>query len=696
MSDQRTRLIIGGALVVAAAAGGIAYRTCKSADSKSPSGSTAAATKQALRTPGVRTPQSRGASSPTPANTQQQQDPNRVRIVFGSNTGTAEQFAKELASDGRRKGFNTEVLEGTSFATDKDDIFGEGAEATGTTPVHFIFIVATYGEGDPTDDFREALAVLQQAAGGKKHSNVRAAIFGLGDRSYKYFCKTATDVESALRSMGVSMIAETGLGDARNEMEVTFEDWRETMWTSLAASMGTTLTSAPLMPELTLVLSAVEGPVPVVAPFPPPTSANEPTKTRPVTATVSVIRELVAPSGVAAGRSIKHVELEIPGNVTYQSGDHCGILPSNPYPVVDAYLARLGVEPEKAKQMLVKLTKEKELRSGAKRAINQLPAEVPLREAFRWYLNLCGVPKRSTLRTCVQYCEDSTERDAFAALLAPSPEANAAFREAATKYRTVLGFLEAFPSCRIPLGHFMESMPPIAPRYFSIASDLLLHKKHIHLTIGLLEGGLCSNMIGNSNVGDAVVMFVRKSTFHLPLRQKDRPVICIGPGTGIAPFIGFFQRRSVWLAKKEKLGPCTLFFGCRRQDEDFIYRNQLEEWLATSAPAAADAAGAETAAATTTNGVLTQLSLAFSRDQHEKVYVQHRIREQAETVIRQLLKEGAYLFICGDASRMAKDVEEELKALLQSIGGLPSEAAAANKLKQLEKEGRYLKDVWAS
>jgi NADPH-ferrihemoprotein reductase len=246
----------------------------------------------------------------------------------------------------------------------------------------------------------------------------------------------------------------------------------------------------------------------------------------------------------------------------------------------------------------------------------------------------------------------------------------------------VLGFLTAFPSIDIPIGQFIEVMPKNNPRFYSIASDQLVQKDHILLTVALVDGGHCSDQFRRLKVGEQLPIFVRKSTFHLPIRAKNRPLILIGPGTGIAPLIGFCYRRQAWVAKKQEIGECYLFFGCRRRNEDYLHQTELESW---SAPASDGSAP-----------IISNLLVAFSREQAQKVYVQHLIQENAAKLADLICKQGASIYICGDANHMAKDVEQVLiDDILVRCGGMTKEMAQ-RKLEEMEKSDKYLKDVWTS
>jgi len=169
-----------------------------------------------------------------------------------------------------------------------------------------------------------------------------------------------------------------------------------------------------------------------------------------------------------------------------------------------------------------------------------------------------------------------------------------------------------------------------------------------------------------------VPIFVRKSQFRLPFKPSV-PVIMVGPGTGLAPFRGFIQDRNVQKSNGKPVGEAVLFFGCRNQTEDYIYEDELKNYVE--------------------DGTITKLHVAFSRDQKQKVYVQHLLAQQQEDVWK-ILEAGGHIYVCGDARHMAPDVDHTLQTIVQEKGGL-EKSAAQDYLKRLRSRGRYSCDVWS-
>ncbi|WP_437608532.1 sulfite reductase subunit alpha [Erwinia sp. V71] len=224
---------------------------------------------------------------------------------------------------------------------------------------------------------------------------------------------------------------------------------------------------------------------------------------------------------------------------------------------------------------------------------------------------------------------------------------------------------------------FVAMLRPLQHRAYSISSSQKAHPNQVHLTIasvryqsgGRARSGVCSTYLADRvGRGEKPAIFISPNKgFRVPA-NGDAPLIMVGPGTGIAPFRAFLQEREVTGAQ----GKNWLFFGDQHQEHDFIYQDELNGWQES--------------------GLLTRLDLAFSRDQAEKIYVQNRMLEQGAELYA-WLQEGAYFYVCGDASRMAKDVDKALYKVVAQFGGM-SEERAADYIDQLKKEKRYLRDVY--
>jgi cytochrome P450/NADPH-cytochrome P450 reductase len=266
--------------------------------------------------------------------------------------------------------------------------------------------------------------------------------------------------------------------------------------------------------------------------------------------------------------------------------------------------------------------------------------------------------------------------------LSGSDEASqAAYRaEVLHKRKSLLDLLEEHRACQVPFAVFLEMLSPLSPRYYSISSSPSMTPGRCSVTVGVVSApalsgngtfeGVCSNYLARAEAGDTVHGVIRETTaegFRLP-EDAQRPLIMIGPGTGLAPFRGFLQERASRVERGEALGDAMLFFGCRHPEQDFIYAEELKAW---------------------SHRGLMKLHTAFSRSGERKVYVQDLIREQGAAVWK-LLEAGAVIYVCGDGSRMEPDVRRTLADLAREHGH-DSNAW----MDKMIADQRYVLDVWA-
>ncbi len=377
------------------------------------------------------------------------------------------------------------------------------------------------------------------------------------------------------------------------------------------------------------------------------------TKDHPLLTRIIENREL---SGPASEKDTRHFAIDIAGSgLSYAAGDSLGIYPTNRPLEVEEIIERLGA------------TGWEEV------TLPQATGALPLREALQQKLSLAG-PTRRAVELCAQRATDGAERATLEALLRP----DAAPRLAEfTAERHFVDLLHEMRSVRLAPQEFVDLLRRLTPRLYSIASSPKRHPDEVHLTVSVVRyqtnqrdrHGVCSTFLADRVALGAtpVMVFVAESHFRLP-EDGRRDVIMVGPGAGIAPFRAFLQDRACAGAP----GRNWLFFGEQRRECDFLYREELEAWRS--------------------GGHLTRLDLAFSRDQSERIYVQHRMLESAPELWR-WLEGGASFYVCGDAKRMAKDVDAALHRIVGEQGGLSPESAAEY-VKRLKREGRYQRDVY--
>ena len=361
--------------------------------------------------------------------------------------------------------------------------------------------------------------------------------------------------------------------------------------------------------------------------------------------------EVLANQKITAGRSskdVRHIELSIEGSgLTYEPGDSLAVLASNPPQLVSELIALLGVD--------------------GKDLVTVRDNSLLLSEALRDELEITAV-NLTFLREWAALANDAALNELL----------NGGDQDALTKFlntHQIVDVVRQYPA-EADAQLFVGMLRRLSPRSYSIASSLAANPDEVHLTVAAVHyeafgtehwGAASTQLVDRLQVGDKVSVFVEKnSRFRLP--KADVPLIMIGPGTGVAPFRAFVEER----VERGASGDNWLFFGDRNFGSDFLYQLEWQRHLK--------------------QGILQRLDVAFSRDQRHKIYVQDRIRENGAELYRWLEK-GAVIYVCGDAKRMAGDVNDALIAVFVEHGGLDSETAS-QKLKALRADGRYQRDVY--
>ncbi len=355
-------------------------------------------------------------------------------------------------------------------------------------------------------------------------------------------------------------------------------------------------------------------------------------------------------TGESSAKDVRHVVIDLsPSGMTYEPGDSIGICAPNDPDLVQACLHMLGA----AGDELLPCP------DGTMRAA---------RDAFAWQVDIAR-PLDRTVDLLAMSASDPREAADLRRLADGDDGAEPADAD-------LLDLLEAFPSARPRLFDLVKSLPSLKPRLYSIASSIQAEPGQVHLCVGVVKAvrrgrvrhGIASAFLAHrAAVHGQILANIQVSHFRLP-SDPATPVIMVGPGTGIAPFRAFLQER----AARQHRGKTWLFFGDQHEATDFLFADQLKGWLV--------------------DGTLSRLDTAWSRDQAAKVYVQDRMREGAADLWN-WLQDGAHFYVCGDAMRMAKDVDTALRDIARSQGGL-DEGQAKDWIVALARQGRYLRDVY--
>ena len=345
-------------------------------------------------------------------------------------------------------------------------------------------------------------------------------------------------------------------------------------------------------------------------------------------------------TGHDSSKDVRHVVVDLQEfGLTYTPGDSLSIAVPNDPALVEAALAALGTNDDTVRA-----------------ALDQRPRHRP---------------SRSTARSTCSPAHAVHPRQAAALRALSDGETGAEPADA-----DLLDLLQAFPSARPPLPDLLRSLPQLRPRLYSIASSQRVTPREVHLCVavvrdtrrGRLRHGVASGfLVDRATAHGPIRASIQTSHFRLPADPRTHIIMC-GPGTGIAPFRAFLQERAACGIK----GRAWLLFGERQRAHDFLYEAELKSWLA--------------------DGTLSRLDVAFSRDQAKKDYVQHRMAENAADLWR-WLQDGAHFYVCGDATRMARDVDAALRRIAMTEGKL-DEGQARDWIVALARQGRYQRDIY--
>jgi sulfite reductase (NADPH) flavoprotein alpha-component len=551
-------------------------------------------------------------------------------VLFGSQTGTAEALAKKIAAQARQRGFAPQVL-----------ALNDLQPANLLAAVKALIVSSTWGDGDPPDNATSFWSWLS-ADSAPRVENLQFAVLGLGDRNYSDFCGASRKFDERLELLGARRLVPRGECDV--EYETSANAWLDTLWTALSSKTPTPSTqSTPpmLVNGVHLAVNGVDkGEASPITPV-PLYGRHNPFPARLLTNVL-----LNKPN---SAKEVRHFELDLNGsNLTYQAGDALGINPVNCPELVDHIVGALKLKGDEG--------------------VTVDGAVVPLRQALTRHYEIT----RPSQELISAVAKAAPETELARLLAAGKPDALKAWLYG----RGVIDLIH-LPQTPFLLPEFMGLLKKLATRLYSISSSPKAHPEQVHITVsavryqshGMIRKGVASTFLAD-RVGqtEVIKLFVQTANHFRPPPIADTPMIMVGPGTGIAPFRAFLQDRQAAGAT----GKNWLFFGDQTRAGDFLYESQLTGWHK--------------------QGHLARLDLAFSRDQSEKLYVQHRMLENAAELWA-WLENGAHFYVCGDAARMARDVDSALHKIIETAGGKTPEQAQAF-VARLKTEKRYQRDVY--
>jgi cytochrome P450/NADPH-cytochrome P450 reductase len=567
-----------------------------------------------------------------------------VQVLFGSNSGSAEAFAQRITNDAAARGFASSLA-----ALDT----AVGALST----AGLVVIVTASYEGHPTDNAKAFVAWLG-GLGPQALAGVNYAVFGCGNkdwtRTYQAIPKL---IDETLAAAGARRVMPRGEADARADFFGDFDAWYSGFWQQAAATIGGSTQESEAMPRL--MLEFVEG-------------ARSPIirQNQLELGTVVANRELVDTTA-SSGRSKRHIEIALPKGVTYRAGDYLAVLPENAPEMVERALRRFNL-PYDAQVVLHRPQGVETI----------FPTEQPTMagELLASYVDLGLAATRTGIRRLAEGAADPADQQALVALASDERYES----EILAKHVSTLNLLEQFPSCDVSFAEFLQAVPVLKPRQYSISSSPAWSPQHCSITIAVLEApawsgagiyhGVASDYLARAKPGMRIAVSVRPSQrgFHLP-EDPATPIIMVAAGTGLAPFRGFLQERAIAAHHGMVFGEALLFFGCGHADVDFIYREELQQWEAEG---------------------LVAIHAAFHRASGAPAqYVQERLWADRAAVMP-LIEMGARIYVCGDGKAMAPAVREAFGRIYQEARGCSGEQVEAW-LADLEKSFRYSQDVFS-
>ncbi|KAJ8039423.1 NADPH-dependent diflavin oxidoreductase 1 [Holothuria leucospilota] len=600
----------------------------------------------------------------------------KLCILYGSQTGTAQDVAERIGREARRRHFSTRVMPLDSYEI-----------STLIQESLVIFVVATTGQGDEPDNMKKFWRfLLRKDLPRDSLMQLNFGVLGLGDSSYQKFNFVAKKLYRRLVQLGANSLQSVGLADDQHDLgpDAVVDSWMNILWQQV-------LSLYPLPPGTQIISSSVVPPPKYRVIFSPPNLENgihnhqstngreiyqnggvsAPSADEPYYASILSNERVTAPDHF---QDVRLIKFDVHGsNIRYNPGDVVMIQPVNSSESVEAFLQQLNLNPNDVFSL------EKNDPDIHLPPDWLIPKHCSIRDLVANYLDINGIPRRSFFELLAFHAKNELEREKL--LEFSSAEGQQELYSYCNRpRRTTLEVLQDFPhvSSTIPVEYLFDLIPAIQPRAFSIASSPQRHPGEIHILMAVVKyqtklvkprRGLCSNWLADFQQ-DGVVhipLWTKKGTITFPT-DPSIPVILVGPGTGVAPFRSFIHERSC-----QKIKGNLLFFGCRSQSKDFYCEKEWKDLCDQG---------------------LLQVFAAFSRDQEEKHYVQHELEKQKEIVWKLISDQGAWFFVAGNAKQMPTDVRDTLLAIFRSEGKM-NEQEAEDYLKEMERKRRFQMETWS-
>ncbi|EDX83393.1 Nitric oxide synthase, oxygenase domain protein [Synechococcus sp. PCC 7335] len=580
---------------------------------------------------------------------------DRILILFGSETGTAEGFARRAAR--QLSAYHPKVM-----ALDDYNVNTLDEEKL------LLVVTSTFGNGEVPGNAQQFTQWLKQQPSDTLNG-LNYSVLGIGSTVYEHFCAAGITLDKALAKAGANSVVPLHKGDEIKGQADTFKRWLSLISRILGADSTSTTPTTSKLKVTYLADSESHALLNLEA---------EHSHSRVPVLTNQELLKAVTPGS----RSTRYLLFDTAKTeIAYETGDHVSVHPHNPEELVLRVCDRLSLSPDTAFSAKYVLPDGRQLEDEPPIAVpttvgQALTEDLDLafKEPFGELLNV--------LHQAAENTEEKIRLETWLEILAleDGHEENAALRKMLRdNFMSVADLFDEFPSAQITLEMLLEVLPKEKPRLYSISSCPQLQPGKLQITVGVLQiqtdagktrQGLCSNYLAGLSEGDLVRIETHTSDFRPP-NDPSAPLLMVGPGTGISPLIAFLQHREYLNSQGIPLGKATLYTGCRNHD-DFLYEDQLRVWLE--------------------QGTLTDLQVAFSRLTAQKVYVQNLMQDNARSLWQQLSHSQCHYYVCGDA-KMADNVFEVFMQIAKTEGGL-THLEAVDFFNRMKSEKRFSTDVW--
>ncbi|XP_011263626.2 NADPH-dependent diflavin oxidoreductase 1 [Camponotus floridanus] len=598
-----------------------------------------------------------------------------LQVLYGSETETAQDVAEEIWKSAQRK-----QRQCTVSSLDKYDMRNLSSRQL------IVFVVATTGQGDLPANMKTFWKhLLDKSLWTDQLRNLNYGILGLGDSCSPKFNFAAKKLNIRLAQLGGKELLPIGFADDQNDLMINalVNCWIKELWEKIAKVFKISVEDKiqdnliiekyhiSIYNDHILHSGLLDGGL-ILWPSKSDIYYQEIDTNVNINVNIKTgsIYNNVRTTSIDHFQEVRLITIELPHKIKYDPGDIIYVRPKNSIEQVRRFFNILyGHNIQLFPNTMVEV-KKKEIKVPL-----ALQCRLPLKEIVEQYWDLNFKPRQSTMHTLSLISEDKLEKKKLYKFASPCDQEEL-YNYIYKPRKNILEVLMDFPhtTSKLNIRLLFEIMSPIRPRPYSIASSSKATPDKIQILVAvvdyktrLLESrfGLCSKWLKNLKINDKVTFRIQKGTFRF---EDNKPIIMIGPGTGVAPFRSFLLEEE---EKKKDLKECVLFFGCRKKDKDYHCREDFERL------------------AEKTN---LKVFCAFSRDQDYKIYVQHIIREQRELCWQFLQNDGS-IYLAGNSKNMPNDVRDEFVDLAKEIGKM-TEEQAEKFIKDLEKKNRYQIEIW--